>query len=75
VRIVSLDGMRLTVVSDSTQARTYVRLNALLDSINRRMFFGDPFTMAIREAAALDDDRALLSAPGVIYVRDEPKAG
>jgi serine/threonine protein kinase len=73
VRIVSLDGMRLTVVSDSTQARTYVRLNALLDSVNRRMFFGDPFTMAIREAATPEDERALLSAPGVLHVREEPK--
>jgi serine/threonine protein kinase len=73
VRIVSLDGMRLTVVSDSTQARTYVRLNALLDSVNRRMFFGDPFTMVIRDAATPEDERALLSAPGVLYVREEPK--
>jgi len=75
VRIVSLDGMRLTVVSDSTQARTYVRLNALLDSVNRRMFFGDPFTMVIRDTATPEDERALLSAPGVLYVREEPKAG
>ena len=73
VRIVSLDGMRLTIVSDSTQARTYVRLNALLDSVNRRMFFGDPFTMVIRDAATPEDERALLSAAGVLYVREEPK--
>jgi hypothetical protein len=73
VRIVSLDRMRLTVVSDSTQARTYVRLNALLDSVNRRMFFGDPFSMVIRDAATPEDERALLSAPGVLYVREEPK--
>ena len=43
------------------------------DSVNRRMFFGDPFTMVIRDAATPEDERALLSAPGVLYVREEPK--
>ena len=49
VRLVALDGMRFTVVADRAQAKTYVRANALLDSVNSSMFFGDPFTLVIRE--------------------------
>lgn len=74
VRIVSLNGMQLTVLADSAQARTYVRLNALIDGINRSMFFGDPFTLIIREAASPEDEKALLSAPGLLFVREDDKA-
>jgi hypothetical protein len=73
VRIVSLEGMRLTVVADQAQARTYVRLNAALDRINRSMFFGDPFTMVIRDASSAEGERDLLSAPGVLYVKEDPE--
>jgi predicted Ser/Thr protein kinase len=71
VRLVTLDGMRFTVVADRAQAKTYVRANALLDSVNSSMFFGDPFTLVIRESVSTEEEKALLSAPGVLYVRDD----
>jgi hypothetical protein len=74
VRVVTLDGMRFTVLADRAQARTYVRANALLDSINRSMFFGDPFTLSIRDSATPEDERALLTASGILYVREDPAA-
>jgi hypothetical protein len=73
VRLVALDGMRFSLVADRAQAKTYVRANALLDAINSSMFFGDPFTLVIREDVAPEEERSLLSSPGVLYVReDEP---
>jgi hypothetical protein len=75
VRLVALDGMRFTLLADRAQARTYVRANALLDAVNASMFFGDPFTLVIREHAAPEEVKALLSSPGVLHVReDEPSA-
>jgi len=35
------------------------------------MFFGDPFTLVIRDEVSPEDERALLSGPGVLYVREE----
>jgi tRNA A-37 threonylcarbamoyl transferase component Bud32 len=70
VRLVVLDGMRLTVVADGAQARTYVRANAALDAVNASMFFGDPFTLAVREAVSPDEEKALLAGPGILYVRE-----
>ena len=70
VRLVALDGMRVTVVADNAQARTYVRANAALDAVNSSMFFGDPFTMTVRDALAADDEKALLSGSGILYVRE-----
>ena len=71
VRVVALEGMRLTAVVDRAVANTYVRLNAVLDSINGSMFFGEPFTLAVRDDLAPEAVRALLAGPGVLFVRDE----
>jgi len=71
VRLVALDAMRFTVVADRAQAKTYVRANAALDSVNASMFFGDLFTLVIRDQVAPEEERALLSSPGVLYVREE----
>ena len=72
VRLVAVDGMKLTVVTDKALAKTYVRLHAEVDAINRAMFLGDPFTLVVRDDAGPDEVRALLAGPGVLYVRDEP---
>jgi hypothetical protein len=76
VRIVAVDGLRLTVVADEALARTYVRINALVDAMNARRFFGDPFTVVVRDDLASEETKALLTSPGVLYVREDrpPKA-
>jgi predicted Ser/Thr protein kinase len=71
VRLVALDGMRFTVVADRAQAKTYVRANALLDSLNASMFFGDPFTLVVRDGISPEEEKAALAAPGVLYVRED----
>jgi predicted Ser/Thr protein kinase len=71
VRLVALDGMRFTVVADQAQAKTYVRANALLDGVNASMFFGEAFALAVREDLSPEEERALLSGPGVLYVRED----
>ena len=74
VRLVAIDGMRFTMLVDRAQARTYVRANALLDEINSSMFFGDPFTLLIRDQFSAEEERHLLSGPGVLHVREDPPA-
>ena len=73
VRLVALDGMRFTVVADNAQARTYVRANAVLDAVNGSMFFGDPFTLVVRDDVGPEDEKALLAASGILYVREPPR--
>jgi hypothetical protein len=72
VRLVGLDGMRFSVVADQAQARTYVRANAALDAVNSSMFFGDPFTLVVRDSVTPEEERALLAGPGILYVREQP---
>jgi serine/threonine protein kinase len=71
VGLVAVEGMRLTVVADRAQAKTYVRVNALVEAINSSMFFGEPFTVVVRDDARQEEVKALLSNPGVLYVRDD----
>ena len=70
VRLVALDGMRFTVVADQAQARSYVRANAALDSVNASMFFGEPFTLVVRASVTPEEEAALLAGPGILYVRE-----
>ena len=72
VRIVAIDGLNLTVLADQAVAKTYVRLHAHVNSINDSMFWGEPFTLVVRDDATPEDVRALLARPGVLYVRDDP---
>jgi hypothetical protein len=71
VRMVAVSGAQVTVVADQAIARTHVRLNALIEGVNTRMFFGDPFTLTVREPMSDDEARALLATSGVLYVRED----
>jgi hypothetical protein len=71
VQMVSVSGTEVTVVADKALAKTYVRVNALIDTVNTQMFFGDPFTVNVREALSAEEARALLSGSGVLFVREE----
>jgi hypothetical protein len=71
VSMVSVSGSQVTVVADKALAKTYVRVNALIDSVNTQMFFGDPFTVTVRDELSTEEARSLLSGAGVLYVRDD----
>jgi len=71
VRIIAVDALRITVVADKALARTYVRINALVDAMNARMFFGDPFKVVVRDDLNSEETKALLTGPGVLYVRED----
>ena len=75
VRLVSVDGVRATVVVDKAIARTYVRINALIDAVNRKQFFGEPYSVVVRDDLTHDDVLALLRGPGVLYVRPDVLEG
>ena len=70
-RVVVLRGREVTVLVDCAVASTYVRINAWMDRINRKMFFGEPFTVSIRDDYGPDQEKELLHGPGVLYVREE----
>jgi predicted Ser/Thr protein kinase len=70
VRLVSVNGNQVTVVADKALAKTYVRVNALLDALNDRMFFGEPFTVAVRDDVPAQEIRAMLAGSNVLFARE-----
>ena len=72
VRLVALDGLRFTVLVDRAQARTYVRANALLDSHQRQPVLRRSVHARDPDQSTPEEERALLSGPGVLYVREDP---
>jgi len=76
VQIIAVDGQRATVVVERALAKTYVRINALMDGVNRRMYFGEPYSVVIRDDLTPGEVLAVLRGPGVVYVRpDVPERG
>ncbi len=71
VRVVVMRGREVTVLVDRAVAKTYVRINAWMDQINRKMFFGEPFTVAVRDDLTPEQELEFLKASGVLYVRDD----
>ncbi len=71
IRLIALEGMAFTVLADQARARTYVRANAIVDGVNSSMFFGDPFSVVVRDDASAEEEQALLTGPGILYVRDD----
>ncbi|HMB70603.1 MAG TPA: serine/threonine-protein kinase [bacterium] len=71
VRVVSWHETQVTVVVEKPLAKTYVHLNSLMDGLNGKLFFGDRFTLSVRENVPADEVRALLQSSGVVYVSDD----
>jgi serine/threonine protein kinase len=71
VRLIACRDREVTVVVDRAVARTYVRINALLDKLNNRWFPGDPFTVRTRDDVSAEELRTLLQGPRLLHVRDD----
>jgi serine/threonine protein kinase len=74
VRVVVSRGTAITVVVDQALAKTYVGIQAEVDKANDRLFWGEPFSVTVRDD--LDDDgvRELLRGTGVLHVREDGAA-
>jgi len=71
VRLIACRDREVTVVVDRAVARTYVRINALLEKLNSRWFPGEPFTVRTRDDVSAEELRTLLQGPRLLHVRDD----
>jgi hypothetical protein len=71
VRLVTATDKRVTVVVDRIQAKTYLRVHGTIDAINRKLFFGEPLSVTLKEDISPEEYRQMLHAPGIIYLRDD----
>jgi serine/threonine protein kinase len=71
VRAVQIKGDSIAVVVDKSQASLYIRINSMVDDINRKLYFGRHLEVAVRDDLAEDEFQRLLRETGIAYVRDD----
>jgi hypothetical protein len=62
---------KITVGVDRAVGQLYGRINAQLSQCNRKLFFGQPMSVVIRDDLSPEETRQLLAGGGVQYVRDD----
>jgi hypothetical protein len=70
VRFIACEDRRITVGVDRAAGQLYGRINKHLSACNRKLFFGEPWTMVIRSDLTTEETHQWLATPGVHYVRE-----
>jgi serine/threonine protein kinase len=73
VRLISFRENKATVIVDHLHAKTYLRINSLMESVNNKFHLGGPMTATVRDDVPEDEFRRMLREPGVLYLRDDVK--
>lgn len=71
VKAVFIRGDQVTVVLDKAPAKTYIKINGLIDSVNEKIRFGKPVEAALRDDVGEADFQNLLRTAGLVYARED----
>ena len=71
VRLIVYAESKFIVGTDRAAGQLYGRINQELNRCNRKLFFGPPMSVAIRDDLTAQEIRQLLAGAGVQYVRDD----
>jgi hypothetical protein len=61
----------VTVVVDKAQASMYIRINSLVDELNKKLYFGKSIKVAIQDDIPTEQFQNMLRETSVVYVRDD----
>ena len=71
VRAIIVRGDQVMVVVDQAKAKLYIRINSLVDLVNKKLYFGGNVEAAVRDDLSSNEFQKILREPRVIYVRDD----
>ena len=71
VKAVFIRGDQVTIVLDKAPAKTYIKINGLIDSVNEKIRFGKPVEAALRDDLSETDFQNLLRTAGLVYARED----
>ncbi len=71
VKAVVIKEDKATVVVDRAAANVYLRVNSLVEEINRKIYFGNHVVADIKSELDEEEFRAVLRETGVVYVRED----
>ncbi len=71
VRAVRIKEDSITVVVDKAQASLYIRINSMVDDINKKLYFGRHLEVSVRDDLPEEEFQRMLRETGIAYVRDD----
>lgn len=81
VRLVVIRENHVTIVLDKAPAKVYIRITALIEELNQRLYVGRDVTAEVKSEIPEAEAQTMLRQVGVVYAREEalpkpsPKAG
>jgi serine/threonine protein kinase len=61
----------ITIIVEEAKAKTYLRINSLVDMVNKKLYFGKNVEASVRDDISPDEFQGFLRGPSVTYVRDD----
>jgi hypothetical protein len=71
VRAIRVKDDKITVVADKTQANLYIRVNSMVDNINKKLYIGRSVEAVVRDDLSPDEFQNMLRETNIVYVRDD----
>jgi len=71
IKAIRIQGEAVTVVVDKARANIYIRINSLVDAINKKLYFGRPIEVAVRDDLTQEEFQRMLREPGIAFVRED----
>ena len=71
VRAIRIKDDKITVVADRTQANLYIRVNSLVDNLNKKLYIGKHVEAVVRDDLTSDEFQSMLRETNIVYVRDD----
>jgi len=75
VRLISVRENRVTVVLDKAPAKVFIRITALVEELNQRLYVGREVSAEVKSEVPEPEVQAMLRQMGVVYAREEVPAG
>ena len=71
VRIIRIDEDQIDVIVDEAKAKLYLKINSLVEAVNRKIYFGKPVKAAVRDDLPNGEFQQILRESGIVYVRKD----
>ncbi len=71
VRLIVVRENRVTVVLDKAPAKVYIRITALIEELNQRLYVGRDITAEVKSEVPEAEIQGMLRQVGTVYAREE----
>ncbi len=71
VSAIRIKDDKITVVADRIQANLYIRVNSMVDNLNKKLYVGKHVEAVVRDDLTSDEFQSMLRETNIVYVRDD----